>query len=95
MNDIAMLDYTFLFDPIETGYTNVFQFENDLNLFFQSKDIESNVVKNVEGGGNRRIIQLTKKIEPIEEPIQPEKTIKQRLYQFRANKGPDGKFRNV
>jgi hypothetical protein len=57
MKKLAVLEYTFLFEPEET-WQHLFQFEKDLTDFFKSKGKELQVVKTIEGATTGRRIVL-------------------------------------
>ena len=65
MNDVVLLQYLFMFNPVETQWTRIADFENDLVKFFDSKNMEAKVLSPMAGSYNARII----KIEPIAEPV--------------------------
>ena len=60
MTQMALLDYTFLFDPSES-WSNLSQFEADLIKFFVDRGMEAETIKTVEGQIGRRILLLKKK----------------------------------
>lgn len=69
--NVALLTYSFLFDPSET-WQQLSQFEQDLNAYFNDRGMEARVIQPL-GAGNK-IIHITKKQEI--EPPTPPKTIK-------------------
>ncbi len=91
--NIALLKYSFMFDPNET-WSNLYQFESDLNMFFSGKGMEVEIVKTVEGAVNDRIMYIKKKDELVESQEEvKEKSIAQQKASLTANRGYDGKFR--
>ena len=91
--NLALLKYNFMFDPIET-WSNLYQFESDLNTFFATKGMTVEVVKPVEGSGGERIMFIKKRQDMV--PTQQEvkdKSIMQQKAQLTANRGYDGKWR--
>lgn len=60
MNELAYLEYIFMFDPKAT-WQHLFQFEQELSKFFNEHDKEVIVLKTVEGGQGRRILYIKSK----------------------------------
>lgn len=91
--NLALLKYNFMFDPIET-WTNLYQFEADLNEFFASKGMTVEVVKPVEGNGGERIMFIKKKQELVPEQVEvKQKSILQVKADLTRSHGFDGKWR--
>lgn len=63
MKQIAILDYTFIFDAVDT-WQNGFRFESDLADFFAAHGFEANLV-NTQGNATRRVLVITKVEESI------------------------------
>lgn len=72
MKDVAFLEYTFMFNPVDT-WQNLYQFEDQLAEFFKTKGLEANIVKTVAGQSGRRIMMISKIEEPVIEAKKPEK----------------------
>ena len=91
--NLALLKYSFMFNPVET-WTNLYQFEQDLNAFFAGQGMTVEVIKSVDGASTDRIMFIKKKeeIEPTQEEVK-EKSILQQKAQLTANRGYDGKWR--
>lgn len=85
------MEYMFILDPTET-YTNVFQFEQDLNLFFKTKGMSCKAMSPVAGSNGRHILIIEKE-EEVETTAEPDKTVKQQKAQLTMNRGFDGKWR--
>ena len=82
-----------MFDPIET-WTNIYQFEQELNAFFASKGMTVDVVKSVDGSASDRIMFIKKKQELAPTQVEvKEKSILQQKASLTANRGFDGKWR--
>ncbi len=64
MKRLAVLEYTFLFEP-ESTYQHLFQFESDLAKFFDAKEMQAEVLKTVEGSGVKRMMYICKKDAPV------------------------------
>lgn len=92
MSNIALLEYMFILEPEET-YTNVFQFEADLNVFFKSKGMTCKAMSPVAGANGRRIILIEKMEEEVETTEDQEKTIKQQKAALTVNRGFNGQFK--
>ena len=92
MSNLALLEYMFILEPEET-YTNVFQFEADLNVFFKSKGMNCKVMAPVAGANGRRILLIEKEEKEVETTEDSEKTVKQQKAQLTMNRGFDGKWR--
>jgi len=91
--NLALLKYSFMFNPVET-WTNLYQFEQDLNAFFAAQGMSVEVIKSVDGASTDRIMFIKKKeeIEPSQEEVK-QKSIVQQKAQLTANRGYDGKWR--
>jgi hypothetical protein len=93
MSNIALLEYMFILEPEET-YSNVFQFEADLNVFFKTKGMKCKAMAPVAGASGRRIILIEKENEvETTEDDNKDKTVKQQKAQLTMNRGFDGKWR--
>jgi hypothetical protein len=92
MKNLALMEYMFLLDPTET-YTNVFQFEADLNLFFATKGMEIKAVSPVNGFNGKRMVMIEKKEEIETTENDKEKSIKQQKAQLTMNRGFNGQWR--
>jgi hypothetical protein len=57
MNDLAFLQYMFLFEPTST-WQHLSQFEGDLADFFRANGMEAQVVKTVGGQIGQRILYI-------------------------------------
>lgn len=57
MKQIAILEYSIMFDP-SIAWSNGYQFENQLADFFAANGFEANIVE-AKGGTGRRVIFLT------------------------------------
>jgi hypothetical protein len=91
--NIALLRFNFMFDPIDT-WTNMYQFEQDLNMFFASKGMSVETIKPVEGSGGERIMFIKKKRELVETQEEvKDKSIQQQKASLTANRGYDGRWR--
>lgn len=55
---VAMLDYTFIFNP-EHGWGDINSFEKDLVRFFEEKGLVGELTRGVDGQNNRRGVILT------------------------------------
>ena len=86
------MEYMFLLDPTET-YTNVFQFEADLNSFFDSKGMCVKAVSPVNGFNGKRMIMIEKKEEIETTENEKDKSIKQQKAQLTMNRGFNGQWR--
>ena len=60
MKNLALLDYTFLFDPSEL-WTNTSQFEGALYKFFEERGIDCQTVTTNQSNNGRRMIVLSQK----------------------------------
>ena len=91
--NLALLKYSFMFDPVET-WTNLYQFEQDLNAFFTAQGMTVEIIKSVDGSSTDRIMFIKKKqeIAPTQEEVK-QKSIVQQKAQLTANRGYDGKWR--
>ena len=91
--NLALLKYSFMFNPVET-WTNLYQFEQDLNAFLTAQGMEVEVIKSVEGGSSDRIMFIKKKqeIAPTQEEVK-QKSIMQQKADLTKNRGYDGKWR--
>ena len=58
MKQIALLEYTFMFDPVTTWQRGS-QFEKDLSDFFAAHGYEANILETT-GNSNRRILYIEK-----------------------------------
>ena len=58
MKQIALIDYTFMFDPVTTWQRGS-QFERDLENFFAAHGYEAEVVETT-GNTNRRILYISR-----------------------------------
>lgn len=67
-NDLALLEYLILFKPSET-WSNISTFESDLAVFMKAKGLQAEIVSPV-GMPTRRVIYITKAVEPIIEAIE-------------------------
>ena len=92
MKNLALMEYIFMLDPSET-YTNVFQFEAELNSFFESKGMCAKAVSPIAGSNGRRIVVIEKKEEMETNEDEKEKSIKQQKAQLTMNRGFDGRWR--
>lgn len=61
--EMAFLEYSFLFDPREVGWPTIQDFERDMSAFFEAYGVEAQVLKTIEGQFGRRILYLKKVIE--------------------------------
>lgn len=59
MNEIVLLDYTFMFDPTDT-WQHLSQFESDLADAFKSLGFEAQVIKSIGGQPGRRALLIKK-----------------------------------
>lgn len=66
---IAYLEYTFIFDPSMTFQSGT-RFERELADFFNSKNMEAEVIETV-GNASRRVLLITKKDLVMEPPKNP------------------------
>ena len=91
--NLALLKYSFMFDPVET-WSNLYQFEQDLNAFFSAQGMEVEVIKSVDGASTERIMFIKKKqeIAPTQEEVK-QKSVKQQKAGLTANRGYNGKWR--
>lgn len=66
---IAILEYTFMFDPAQT-YTSGTDFEVDLAVFFKSKGYEAQIV-DTRGGTGRRVLWISRvdRLEALARPV--------------------------
>lgn len=55
--NMAFLDYTFLFNPVET-WQHLSQFESDLADFFATLGLEAEIVKSVNGQPGKRLLLI-------------------------------------
>lgn len=60
MENMALLEYTFLFDPVET-WQHLYQFEESLASYLAKIGFEAQVVKSVDGGNGKRVMIIKKK----------------------------------
>lgn len=67
MKNLALLTYTFLFDPTAT-FQHLYEFEKSLSDFFAAHGMEAEVIKTVEGGGGNRMLLITR-IQEIVPPV--------------------------
>jgi len=70
MNEIAFLEYTFIFKPSE-GFAHLYEFEQALGRFFSERGLEALILKPVDGQNSRRILYLSKKDQVKQTPNQP------------------------
>jgi hypothetical protein len=92
MKDLALMEYLFILDPKET-YTNVFQFEAELNTFFESKGMKCKAVSPIAGSNGRRILLIEREEEIETTENEKEKSIKQQKAQLTMNRGFNGQWR--
>lgn len=63
--NLVFLEYTFLFDS-DTTFGHLFEFEKLLFEFFSSRNLQAEAIKAIEGGLNRRLVYLSKKVDQID-----------------------------
>lgn len=71
----VLLQYNFLFDPADT-WSSLYDFEQDLLKFFDSKTLEAEIVKSVEGQNGIRILLIRKRtgiLDSIPQTSEPRK----------------------
>ena len=69
MKNMVILEYLFMFNPSDT-WSHLYEFEKSLTEFFNSKGLEAEVVKTVEGSPGRRMLVI-KKREVLSLPTTP------------------------
>jgi hypothetical protein len=63
MQNLVILDYSFLFDPSET-WANLYQFEQEVAQFFEERGMDTKVIKTAQGSSGRRAFLIMKKQVP-------------------------------
>ena len=71
MKQLALIEYTMMFDPGVTGWSHLYMFEKSLTEFFESKGLDAMVIKGIEGGDTKRILYLRPKEMKMPTPPQP------------------------
>lgn len=66
MKNLAILDYTFIFEPSVETWQRGFDFERDLADYFSAHEFKADIV-DVTGGSTRRVIYVSK-IEKMDTP---------------------------
>lgn len=89
---LIFLDYTFLFDT-NTTFAHLYEFERILTQFLDSRQLQAEVIKSVEGAPSKRVMFITKKevpvgIEPIKAPVGRPQTLRGKIKEL-----SDRKFR--
>ena len=59
MKQLAIIEYTFIFEPSSETWQSGFEFERDLADFFAAHGLEANMV-DVTGGATRRVIYISR-----------------------------------
>ena len=57
---MVILEYMFMFNPSQT-WSHLYEFEKSMAEFFNSKGLEAEIVKTVEGSPGRRMLIISKK----------------------------------
>lgn len=70
MKNLALITYSFLFDPSAT-WAHLYEFEKSLSDFFAAHGMEAEFVKNVEGSGGNKMLLISKIQEITAPPANP------------------------
>jgi len=60
MKEMVILEYIFMFNPNQT-WSHLFEFEKELAGYFNSKGLQAEFVKTVDGVQSRRMLVISKK----------------------------------
>lgn len=84
---MTFLEYVFMFET-DAGWAHLDLFERDLAKFFESKNMEAEIVRTPGGYNGRRILLIKKKdmISPLVTPKKSLKNTKTPKEQFKAIK---------
>lgn len=85
-NQIALLEYIFLFDPTDT-WSYRYEFESELVAFFKSKGFEAVILQTMDDSNVRRVLQ----IKPMDKglldiPLPPQKGVQAMLKEMSGDK---------
>jgi hypothetical protein len=91
MAKIILVDYTFMFDD-SSPFSHLFEFEKALGDFFDSKGLQAQIIKSMEGAFSKRVMLINKK-EEIVPPAEPRPVGRPQTLKGKIRELSDRKFR--